>query len=299
MRLLLTGAKGQVGSEIVKLCAQEKINLIPLNHHQCDIADLDDVENNLKQYQPDMLINAAAYTAVDRAETESDKAYAVNTQGAANLAAICAELSIPLIHISTDYIFDGNNSKPYIEEDNAAPNGVYATSKWQGEQAVREICKKHIIVRVSWVFGAEGHNFVKTILRLAQEREELKIVADQFGCPTYAAHIAQTLINIAKQINPEFKQWGTFHYCDLPETNWHNFAEAIVKIAREKYLLRVKNVAPITTAEYPTPVKRPAYSVLDCQKIDKIFGIKQQNWLTGLEKTILSLPPGNFIHETS
>ncbi len=289
MKILLTGAKGQVGSEIVKLCAQEKINLIPLTHLQCDIADLDDVENNLKQYQPDIVINAAAYTAVDRAETEPDKAYAVNTQGPANLAAICAELSIPLIHISTDYIFDGNNSKPYIEEDSAAPNGVYATSKWQGEQAIREICQKHIIVRVSWVFGAEGHNFVKTILRLAQEREELKIVADQFGCPTYASHIAQALITIAKHINPQFNQWGTYHYCDLPETNWHEFAEAIVKCTKEKYSLQVKKVVPITTAEYPTPVKRPAYSVLNCQKIEKAFGIKQQSWRSGLEKMIFEI----------
>jgi dTDP-4-dehydrorhamnose reductase len=289
MKLLITGANGQVGSEIVKLCVLEKINIIPLDHQQCDIADLNAVENNLKKYKPDIVINAAAYTAVDRAETEPDKAYAVNTQGAANLATVCAKLSIPLIHISTDYIFDGNNVKPYTEKDTAAPNGVYAISKWQGEQAVREICKQHIIVRVSWVFGAHGHNFVKTILRLAQEREELKIVADQFGCPTFAGYIAEVLIHIAKQINPQFHQWGTYHYCDLPETNWYSFAESIVKFARDKYTLRVKNVMPITTAEYPTPVKRPAYSVLNCQKIEKIFGIKQQNWLSGLEDMLFEL----------
>ncbi len=289
MKLLITGANGQVGSEIVKLCVLEKINIIPLDHQQCDIADLNAVENNLKKYKPDIVINAAAYTAVDRAETEPDKAYAVNTQGAANLATVCAKLSIPLIHISTDYIFDGNNVKPYTEEDTAAPNGVYAISKWQGEQAVREICKQHIIVRVSWVFGAHGHNFVKTILRLAQEREELKIVADQFGCPTFAGYIAEVLIHIAKQINPQFHQWGTYHYCDLPETNWYSFAESIVKFARDKYTLCVKNVMPITTAEYPTPVKRPAYSVLNCQKIEKIFGIKQQNWLSGLEDMLFEL----------
>lgn len=289
MKLLLTGAKGQVGSEIVKICARENISLITLDHQQCDIADLNAVENNLKKYRPDIVINAAAYTVVDRAETEPQLAYAVNTQGAANLATICAELSVPLIHISTDYIFDGNNHKPYTEEDIAAPQGVYALSKWQGEQAVREICKQHIIVRVSWVFGEQGHNFVKTIIRLAQEREELRIVADQMGCPTYAGHIAEALINMAKQINPQFQQWGTYHYCDQPAISWHGFAEIIVQHAKEFFHISAKKITAIKTSEFPTPVKRPAYSVLNCQKIEKIFGIKQQNWNVGLENMLVEI----------
>ncbi len=286
MKLLLTGAQGQVGSEIANVCMRENLELISLNHQQCDIVDLNNVDNYLTTNRPDVVINAAAYTAVDRAETEQQLAFNVNTQGAANLAQICNKLSIPLIHISTDYVFDGNNQKPYVETDIPSPQGVYAASKLQGEQAIQEICPKHIIVRVSWVFGAHGNNFVKTILRLAQEREELKIVADQFGCPTYAGHIAEVLINIAKQITPQFNQWGIYHYCDLPATNWHNFAEAIIKSANPIFPIRAKKIIPISTAEYPTPVKRPAYSVLNCQKINRIFGIKEFAWINGLEKTL-------------
>lgn len=286
MKLLLTGAKGQVGSEIVKLCALQNISLIPLDHHQCDIADMNVVEKILLKSRPDIVINAAAYTAVDRAETEGQLAMAVNVQGAANLAKICAALAIPLIHISTDYVFDGNNTTPYTEEDIPAPHGIYALTKWQGEQAVRELCKQHIIVRVSWVFGAQGHNFVKTILRLAQERDELKIVADQLGCPTYAGHIAETLIHIAQQITSQSQQWGTYHYCDHPVISWHGFAEKIVQNASKLMPVRATKVIPILTAEYPTPVKRPAYSVLNCQKIEKIFGVKQRSWVIGLEKML-------------
>lgn len=293
MKLFLTGAHGQVGSEITNLCANEMIDLISTGHQQCDIVDLNSVKTHLSKYRPDVVINAAAYTAVDRAETEQQLAFNVNTQGASNLARVCGELSIPLIHISTDYVFDGERKLPYKESDKPSPQGVYASSKWQGEQAIQEICEKHIIVRVSWVFGANGNNFVKTILRLAQERDELKIVADQFGCPTYAGHIAEILINIAKQINPQFKQWGTYHYCDIPAINWHGFAEAIVKSAGELFPIRAKTITPILTSEYPTPVKRPAYSVLDCQKIEKEFGIKQHDWMTGLQKTLFELHKNN------
>lgn len=289
MKLLLTGAHGQVGSEIVTLCHHENIDLISASHQQCDIVDLNNVDHYLTTHHPDVVINAAAYTAVDRAETEQQLAFNVNTQGASNLAKVCNELSIPLIHISTDYVFDGNSQLPYVETDTPLPQGIYASSKWQGEQAIQEICEKHIIVRVSWVFGAHGHNFVKTILRLAQERDELKIVADQFGCPTYAGHIAEVLINISQQINPQFKQWGIYHYCDQPATNWYNFAEAIVKSANELFPIRAKTIIPITTDEYPTPVKRPAYSVLNCEKMGKNFGIKQGEWDTGLKTTLFEL----------
>jgi dTDP-4-dehydrorhamnose reductase len=283
MKILLTGAQGQVGQAIVQANQQLSMHeIISCNRHLLDITDSTQVRKVLEQHKPDVVINAAAYTAVDKAESERELAFAVNAIGPKNLARACEASHIPLLHLSTDYIFDGQKVSSYREDDPAAPLGVYGKSKWQGEQAVREYCEKHVILRVSWVFGEHGHNFVKTMLRLMQEREELKVVNDQHGCPTYADDIAKQLLAICQ----DPKQWGTFHYCGAPVTTWYSFAQAIREEASKITALRVRTIHPISTSEYPTPAQRPKHSVLNCDKLYTIYSIQQPQWRNGLVKML-------------
>ena len=282
MKIVLTGANGQVGREIVLRAAHRSV--LAFSRSELDITDVRTVESKLTDCGADLVINAAAYTAVDRAEQETEQAYAVNRDGVSHLAVTCARLNIPLLHISTDYVFDGSKSGAYLEDDPIAPLGVYGASKWQGEQVVRNILEQHIILRVSWVFGAYGHNFVKTMLRLARERDELRVVDDQCGCPTYAGAIAAVLLNVADRISDGDKAfWGTYHFCGSPATTWHGFAKAIVEQARTRENLKTRLIVPIATADYPTPAARPANSVLDCTKLRKRFGIESTPWRQGLE----------------
>jgi len=287
MKILVPGANGQVGRELIHYGQQAGYELVAATRTDLDITDAHAVTRWLKQHQPQVLINAAAYTAVDKAEQEPVQAFAVNRDGAANLARACAEFSIPLLHISTDYVFDGRQSAPYKEGDPVAPLGVYGESKWQGEQRVREYCPQHIILRTSWVFGAQGPNFVRTMLRLAREREELRVVADQRGCPTHAASIARALLQIASAL--AFRPgsvFGTYHYCGTPATSWHGFAEAIVAAARPLQALTVQRVTPISTEEFPTPAARPANSVLDCSRLQAVFAIQPDDWRSGLQAVL-------------
>jgi dTDP-4-dehydrorhamnose reductase len=279
MKLVVTGANGQVGWELTRRAAGHQVAALDLA--ELDITDARAVHDALVKHDAEAVINAAAYTAVDKAEQEPELAFAVNRDGPANLASSCADLGIPLLHISTDYVFDGNQTAPYREDDPVAPLGVYGLSKWAGEEAVRLTLPKHIVLRVSWVFGVHGHNFVKTILRLAGEREELRVVADQRGCPTFAGDIAEVLLALVDRSGDA--PWGTYHYCGTPATTWHGFAQAIVKSACIRGPIRAKNIIPITTAEYPTPAKRPVNSVLDCSRLHKSFGIAPGPWETGLE----------------
>ena len=282
MRILLTGANGQVGWELVQRAAGRE--LITFDRDGLDITDAQAVGHAFAASRPQLLINAAAYTAVDRAEQEPEQAFAVNRDGAAQLAAACAELGIPLLHISTDYVFDGTKHEPYQENDPPAPLGVYGGSKWAGEEAVRKALPTHLIIRVSWVFGRHGHNFVKTIRRLARERNELKVVADQRGCPTYAGDIADVLLLLADRIAAgQNMAWGTYHYCGAPPTTWYHFAKTIVELAGNREPLTVQAVSAITTAEYPAAAPRPMNSVLDCQLIKNTFGIAPRPWQAGLE----------------
>ena len=289
MKMVLTGANGQVGWEITRLARDHE--LLALDHAALDITDARAVQRTLEESQAEVVINAAAYTAVDKAEQEPGQAFAVNGDGPQHLAAACHSLRIPLLHLSTDYVFDGTQSRPYREEDAVAPAGVYGRSKWEGEEAVRQTHAAHLILRVSWVFGEHGHNFVKAILRLAREREQLRVVADQYGCPTYAADIARVLLALAEQVatGAQRNRWGTYHYCGIPATTWHGFAQAIVDTARTHEPLRVREVVPITTAEYPTPARRPANSVLDCSRLKERFGIAARPWREGLTATLQAL----------
>lgn len=287
MRILLTGANGQVGWELVQRAAGRE--LIACDRNGLDITDAQAVSHAFAASRPQLVINAAAYTAVDRAEQEPEQALAVNRDGPAQLAAACAKLGIPLFHISTDYVFDGTQERPYRETDPPAPLGVYGRSKWAGEEAVRHALPAHLIIRVSWVFGRHGHNFVKTIRRLARERTELKVVADQRGCPTCAGDIADVLWLLADRIAAgQTMVWGTYHYGGAPPTTWYDFARTIVELAGNREPLAVQTVSAITTAEYPVAAPRPMNSVLDCQLIRNTFGVAPRPWRAGLEVVLNS-----------
>lgn len=285
MRIIVIGAKGQVGWELSRRALVLGHDVLAWDVDELDIADAAAVNRELATHGADVVINAAAYTAVDRAEQEPERAFAVNRDGPAHLAAACAWLQIPLLHISTDYVYDGAKTGPYVEDDPTTPLGMYGASKLAGDEAVRQVLPRHLILRVSWVFGRHGHNFVKTILRLAREREELRVVADQRGCPTWAGDIADTLLELAgrgAEIDAN-AAWGVYHYCGDPATTWHGFASAIVEQARAREPLTVRTVTAITTADYPTPAARPANSVLDCTKLAARLGIRPRPWRAGLE----------------
>ncbi|MGH8539607.1 MAG: dTDP-4-dehydrorhamnose reductase [Stenotrophobium sp.] len=292
MTILITGANGQVGRELTRHAGTQAV---ALTRQQLDISRSDAVHAELQRIRPQVVINAAAYTAVDKAEKEPDAATAINRDGPAHLASACRQLHIPLLHISTDYVFDGKKPTPYLESDPATPVGIYAVSKWEGEQRVRAELSEHIILRVSWVFGAHGGNFVKTILRLARERPELRVVADQKGCPTHAGAIAEALLSLAKRVmQGERLPWGTCHYTGTPATTWHGFASGIVEQAAELGLIAAMPIIhPITTAEYPLPAPRPANSILDCTNAVKALGLTQQDWRQGLREVLTTLKQQN------
>ena len=266
------------------------LQILATGRDELDITQVDAVNGYFQEHKPEIVINAAAYTAVDKAESEPELAYAINRDGAANLARACAEANIPLLHISTDYVFDGRKEEAYVETDESNSQTVYGKSKLAGENAIESILKQYIILRVSWVFGANGNNFVKTMLRLSKERDVLKIVSDQYGGPTPATDIAKTLLNIVKYRSENGAiPCGIYHYSGEPVTSWYEFAEAIFeKAAALQMVDRIPSVGPITTSEYPTPAKRPFNSVLDCQKIKRELNITQPEWHTGLDNVLMN-----------
>ncbi len=290
-RVLVIGSYGMLGRDLVQSLAGTGCTPVGWDLDQIDITQLAQVRTKLSEVSADVIINCAAYTAVDRAESEPEPAFAVNRDGPAHLAEVCAALQTPLVHISTDYVFDGAADRPYREDDPINPLGVYALSKWQGEQAVRERLADHVIVRTAWLYGVHGNNFVKTILRLAREREELRIVADQYGCPTWTMDLAAALVAIVRQIFSAGRTvpWGTYHFCGGGHTSWHGFASAIVTQGQRLENLRARRIVPITTAEYPLPARRPPWSVLDCGKIGSAFGISPRPWQMGLTDMLRQL----------
>jgi dTDP-4-dehydrorhamnose reductase len=287
MKLLVIGSNGQLGWELCRRGTKHGFNIVPLDLPDFDIADPATVKKGVGQVGVSLVINAAAYTAVDQAEAESDSAFTVNRDGPAYLASSCAEAQIPLIHISTDYVFDGCKKGTYLERDPVSPLCVYGKSKAAGEIEVRSRLHEHIVVRTSWLYGIHGQNFVKTMLRLGREKEELRVVADQYGSPTYAADLAEAILTIADYLRQERQNpWGTYHYCGMGETTWHGFAENIFNLASKYDSLMVNKVVPITTTEYPTPAKRPANSVLDCSLITEHFGIQPRPWQESLARMV-------------
>jgi dTDP-4-dehydrorhamnose reductase len=283
--ILITGAGGQTGRELAILAERRQMPVAAIERKDLDITSMADVSGKIASLGPDVVINAAAYTAVDRAEDEPEKAFSVNRDGAENLAACCEKAGIPLIHLSTDYVFDGEKKGKYVEGDRVNPQGVYATSKWEGEESVRRILDRHIIVRLSWVFGRYGSNFVHTMLKIGKGRKELKVVADQHGCPTSTIHIAEMLLSLSGRIaGPgENVEWGTYHYCDGPVTSWYEFARVIFSMACSRGIIQDSPVIiPIPGSEYGSPVKRPANSALDCSKIERNFNVRPGDWRDGL-----------------
>ena len=291
MRILVAGGQGQVGSALAQQGLEQSLDLIALSRQNLDITSAESIAAVFNEYEPDLLINAAAYTAVDKAESEPELAYAINETATALLADACAERGIPMLHISTDYVFDGTKDSPYVETDAVNPIAVYAKSKEAGERALRERLERHIILRTSWVFGVQGNNFVKTMVRLAKDRDRLTVVADQFGGPSSARGIAEALLTIAAQYQSGSSiAWGTYHYCQKPYVSWHQFAEAIVARAIEKGLVdHAVELVPIPSSEFPTPVLRPKNSRLCTDKICKSLCVNQSDWDSDLDIVLENL----------
>lgn len=287
MKILVFGHKGQLGVDLMKRAEQKSVEAIGVDLPEYDITSVSDVIRALDDTgSVDVVINAAAYTAVDQAESQSDAAFAVNRDGAGHLASACRRKGVPLIHISTDYVFEGLQLRPYTPNDAIGPQGVYARSKAAGEAMVRNRLDRHLIIRISWLFGRYGANFVKTMLRLGKEREVLKVVDDQIGSPTYAGDLAQALFCVAGKISEGFSSWGTYHYCNAGALTWYAFARKIIAFARSYEKLAVRDVVPILTAHYPTPAPRPHYSVLDCSSFDETFGIVRRPWEAALKQML-------------
>ncbi len=287
MKIVVVGANGQLGWELCRRAKPAGFDVIALDLPEFDIADSNCVQKKLNRADISLVINASAYTAVDQAESEEGLALAVNRDGPAYLASACAAAGIPLVHVSTDYVFDGCKDRPYSEDDTACPLGVYGKSKVEGEIKVRELLSEHIILRTAWLYGVHGNNFVKTMIRLGKEQSRLRVVADQYGGPTFAGDLADAVLTIAGRIRESNQiPWGTYHFCGQGTTSWHGFTEEIVAIAKQYVPLKVEKVEAITTSDYPTPAQRPANSAFDCSLINKHFGIAPRPWQESLQEMI-------------
>jgi dTDP-4-dehydrorhamnose reductase len=284
--LLIVGAGGQVGREFPRVLGATPFVLSLLDRRALDIRKQGAVFAALEQIRPAAVVNAAAYTAVDRAESDEAACFAVNRDGACNLALACAASDIPLIHISTDYVFDGRKLGAYAENDPIAPLGIYGRSKAEGEMAVRATHPRHVILRTAWIFGVHGNNFVKTMLRLGAERDVIRVVADQRGCPTAAGDVAAAILHVARRLLLEGTGcYGTFHFTGRGATTWFGFADAVFELAARFGRPRPKLV-PIPTSGYPTPARRPPNSVLDCAAFTTTFGLPQPPWRDSLQAVV-------------
>lgn len=295
MRILLAGVRGQVGQELKQALAPLG-QVVGLGHQDLDLAQPERVGQVIDQVQPDLIVNAAAYTAVDRAETEFEQAKLINGVAPTLMAESAQRIGATLVHISTDYVFDGTKGAPYSEADTPSPINAYGQSKLIGEDGVRQAGDRHIIFRTAWVYGTHGQsNFVKTMLRLGAERSEIRVVADQIGAPTSAKDIAQAIAQLLAQLNSGQTQAalipkGTYHFTNSGVASWYDFAVAIFEEAKRiGYKLDVQRVVPITTPDYPTPARRPLYSVLACAKISAVLGTHPPYWRQGLRHMLEEL----------
>ena len=294
MKLLVTGHTGQVAQSLVDLACND-IAVVALGRPELDITDRASIDQAIADHGPDIVVSAGAYTAVDKAESNEAAAFAVNRDGAGNVAAAAAAASLPVIHISTDYVFDGEKPDPYVETDPPAPQGVYGASKLAGEAAVLAASPSAIVLRTAWIFSPYGNNFLKTMLRLAVDRDVLRVVADQHGNPTYATDIAGGIIAVARRLVAEPIDQanlehgaiarGIFHMAAAGETSWAGFAEEILARSKE-HEGSFARVEPIGTSDYPTPARRPANSRLDCTRFAETFGHSLPNWHNGLTRCL-------------
>ncbi len=275
--MILVFGRGQVGEALAEAAPAAGLGVSVLSHAEADIADPAAIAAAIAEVRPRFLVNAAAYTAVDKAESEPEAAARANAEGPRVLAEAAARAGIPLLHISTDYVFDGTKKGAYVEDDPVAPLGVYGRSKLAGEEAVRAAQPEHVILRTAWAYAKNGRNFLKTMLKLAAERPELRVVADQRGCPTSADDIACAILRVAEAAGKGRAAWGTYHFAGTGETTWHGFATRIVA---EQAAMTGKQppVIAIATADYPTPAKRPANSALDSSRFARAFGFRARAW---------------------
>ena len=289
----MTGASGQVGRELCRQCLAIGHQVVAADREDLDIRDAASVRQFVEAASPEVTFNAAAWTAVDDAENQFDEAVRVNRDGAENLAAACAEHSIPMVHYSTDYVFDGQKNSAYTEDDATNPVTAYGRSKLAGEEAVRALHEKHLIIRTGWVFSSHRSNFLKTMLKLGSERTELRVVRDQVGKPTSAATIAD--ISLA-MVAREQAAWGTYHLAQPEAVSWHEFAKSIFESAVQQGCeLAVKDVVSISSGEFPTVAARPENSVLDCHKLENSFEIAIPDWHGALDSVIGELISDGFL----
>ncbi|MGQ9426144.1 dTDP-4-dehydrorhamnose reductase [Gilvimarinus sp. F26214L] len=290
MSILLTGANGQVGWEVQRLAKEQGLPLVALGRDELDISDREAVAQRLAASSASIVINGAAYTAVDKAEQEPELAFAINGDGPGFLAEACAKLGIPLLHISTDYVFDGASSIPYREGDAVNPLNVYGRSKLAGEDAVRRALARHVILRTSWVFGSHGNNFVKTVLRLARGGGPLRIVDNQKGAPTSARGIAAALLAVAERYRAGGElPWGTYHFSGRPCASWYDFAGAIAGESVDLGMISPVHVHPITSADFSTPAKRPANTCLDGRRGEEMLGLVADDWRRELQRVLCEI----------
>ncbi len=284
--ILLFGAGGQLGRALTERATQAGVSLSPLDHREADITDFHAVASAVGNRGIGMVVNAAAYTDVDQAECEPEAAFAVNTTGAAIVAEVCASAQLPLIHISSDYVFDGTKIGAYREDDPVRPLSVYGRSKLQGEQAVRRLNPRHVIIRTAWVYSIYGHNFLKRIVSMAAEVDELRVVADQWGCPTSTMDLAEAILQIWSKLSGA--QWGTYHFAGRGVTTWHGFASRVVE-AQAPFTGKRPKVTAITTAEFPRKARRPQNSVLDSSRFSNAFRLTAAPWETAVDRTVVDL----------
>lgn len=283
---MVTGAGGMTGGEVSERAERAGWTVFPYSRAELDITDMAAVEAVVRACRPDAIINCAAYTAVDRAESEPELAAAVNIDGTRNIAVSAAGAGAAVIHLSTDYVFGGNATVPYAPDASTAPLGVYGKTKLAGENAVREQSPRHFIIRTSWVFNHRGANFVKTILRLAAERDELRVVNDQIGRPTSAADLADALLVVADSVTQHSAMQGTYHFANSGETSWFDFARAILGELSTRGESSLPRLVAIKTSDYPTAARRPGYSVLDTESFTARFGVVPRPWRDALRDTI-------------
>lgn len=282
MVVLVTGANGQLGQSLQFIVEKyADIDFVFCDSSTLDITNLDNVTQVFQQFKPNYCINAAAYTAVDKAESEPEKARLINVIGAQNIAEVCKEMNCILLHISTDFVFDGSKTTPYTEDDQPNPTGVYGQTKLDGEKAIQTTFDNYYIIRTSWVYSQFGANFMKTMLRLAAERDSLSVVNDQIGTPTHAIDLAKCLLKIIETNNQQSTtdNFGIYNFSNEGQCSWYDFAKEIFRVNNISI-----NLQPIPTASYPTPAKRPSYSVLDKSKIKRVFGVEIEDWQRSLKK---------------
>jgi dTDP-4-dehydrorhamnose reductase len=286
IKLLVTGASSQVGSALCARALNAGMSVVWPEDSILNSLQLESIQAAIASYKPDYVVNTLSYSVVDLAQDNPHKNHVANHDMAMILAQACHGLDLPLLHLSTDYVFDGEQRAPYKEDAYTAPVNRFGEAKLAAEQAIKQHCPKHIIVRVGWIFSAQGNNFVLRTLRQLQEHHYVKAVCDQQGCPTYASDVARVLIAIIKQLDCDINVWGTYHYSGAEVTSWKGFAEAILAAAKKHGVTQAQTIDAVTSLEWPANAPRPAYSVLDCTKILSTFGIRQRPWRSGLVKVI-------------